>query len=163
VLAELLTRPEAFPLLKDDYWYAEAETTSRFYQHSAVIRVTESIYRLYQRKNRREDLYRAKDPTGIELTVAIAKQFAKVASASGSQPIILLIPMQHHLLERKMYASEDAFPLARALRNEKLEVINLGWLLVNANPPIDLGAIYIRKGGHIAAAGNRVIARELVQ
>jgi hypothetical protein len=161
VLTELLTRPEAFPLLKDDYWYSAEETTSKFYQHSAVLRVTESIYRLYQRKNRREDLYRGKDPAGIELTVAIAKQFAEVASASGSQPIILLIPMQHHLLEGKMYASEDSFPLARALRKEKLEVVNLGWLLANANPPLDLGALYIRKGGHITAAGNRVIAREL--
>ncbi len=161
VLAELLTRPEAFPLVKDDYWYSEAETTWKFYQHSAVLRVAESIYHLYQRRNRREDLYRAQDPTGIDLTVAIAKQFAQVASASGSQPIILLIPMRHHLLERKMYTTEDAFPLARALRHEKLEVVDLGWLLTNANPPLDLGALYIRKGGHVTAAGNRVIAREL--
>lgn len=60
-----------------------------------------------------------------------------------------------------MYTTEDAFPLARALRHEKLEVVDLGWLLTNANPPLDLGALYIRKGGHITAAGNRVIAREL--
>jgi hypothetical protein len=160
VRGRLLAQPEEFPVLKDDYWYSPSETTPKLYQHSALLRAAGSLYTLYQRKMRRENLYLDKDPSAIELAVAIAKQFAKEAEAAGAKPIILLIPMRHHLDQKKMYTTEDSFPLARALRRQQLVVIDLGFLL-SRDPALDLDQLFLRKGGHISPAGNRRLALEL--
>jgi len=160
VLAQLLSQPEAFPLLQYEYWYDPMETTPHFYQHSALLRAAQSIRAQYQRKMRREKLYSGADPAGIAATVAIAKQFAKEAEAAGSKPIILLIPMRHHLEEKRLYATEDAFPLGRALRNEHLEVVDLGFELAK-DASLDLDRLWIRQGGHLTPAGNLRLAQEL--
>jgi len=160
-VAELLARPRAHPLLKYDYWYSESETEPKFYQRSAAIRAAESIYNLYARKRRREQLYRGINSIGIDLTVAIAKEFAAVAWSSGSQPIFLLVPMQHHLREKEIYSTKDSFPLAKALRREGLEVIDLGYLFTHASPPVDIDSLFLRQGGHMSAEANRLIARML--
>jgi hypothetical protein len=159
VLAQMLSQPEAFPLLQYEYWYDPAETAPHLYLHSALLRTALSIRAQYRRKTRREKLYSNSDPAGIAVTVAIAKQFAKEAEAARSKPIILLIPMLHHLEERRLYATEDAFPLGRALRSEHLEVIDLGLELAQ-DTALDLDRLWIPQR-HLTPAGNLRLAQEL--
>lgn len=152
-----LTRPEDHPILAHDFWYREHETQPRFYQHARILRIADSLLSLVERKRTRARIYSGAEPAGIDITVAIAEQFARDVRAAGSTPLVLLIPMRDLL---GMHRGPEPFPLVRALREHGLDVLDLGPAI--ANEALDHGDERLFTGqGHFSPEGNRVLARSL--
>ena len=158
-LARAVTEPFATPLLAQDAWLDARDVTPAAWQGSRLARVSATLLRLYERRASRERLYDGSDPRGIELTVAIAAQWAREVAATGALPRVVLIPMRE-LLET--YPDEDSFPLARALRAASVETIDLG-------PPMTRevrargGDCCFRGDGHLSPEGNDLVARWLIE
>ncbi|HUR29093.1 MAG TPA: hypothetical protein VM509_12965, partial [Planctomycetota bacterium] len=93
-LAATLAEPESHPLLANDFWYRARETRPKAFQSVRVFRVAESVLSALERKRERMRLYTGANPKGIDITVAIARQFADDVRAAGATPIVLLIPMR---------------------------------------------------------------------
>jgi hypothetical protein len=93
-LVRTLTEPESHPLLRNDAWYRESETQPRLALESRAVRVAESLLSLEERKRLRARMYEGSDRAGIDMTVAIAEEFAREVRAAGSTPLVLLIPMR---------------------------------------------------------------------
>lgn len=158
-LVQALTDPAGVALLRHEYWAIPRDLEPRPWQHLRVARVIATVESLYRRRALRERLYAGRDPSGIEVTVAIAEAFRRDAEGTGAVPLVVLYPM-FDLLTR--YPDEDALPLARALRARALHVIDLG-------PPM---ARTVRQEGrsccyeadnHLSPQGNRRLAAWLLE
>jgi hypothetical protein len=158
-LVRALIDPASAPLLRHDYWAIPGDLEPHPWQHLRVARAMATVANLYRRRELRQRLYAGTDPSGIEVTVAIAEAFSGEAQRNGAVPLVVLIPMLD-LLAR--YPDEDSLPLARALRARKLDVIDLG-------PPM---ARVVREQGpsccfladsHLSAEGNRRLAGWLLE
>jgi hypothetical protein len=158
-LVRALIDPLSAPLLRHDYWAIPGDLEPRPWQHLRVARAIATVANLYHRRELRQRLYAGTDPSGIEVTVAIAEAFSRDAQRRGAVPLVVLIPMVD-LLAR--YPDEDSLPLARALRARQLDVIDLG-------PPM---ARVVRERGpsccfvadsHLSAEGNRLLAGWLLE
>ncbi|HTF90324.1 MAG TPA: GDSL-type esterase/lipase family protein [Planctomycetota bacterium] len=155
-LVELVTEPGAAPILKDDAWYSREETMWKPYQHLRSLRCLETLWNLKSRRDRRQRMYDGRDPSAIDITVAIAERFREEVRASGATPMILLIPMRDL---RDLHREENGFPLVRALRAKQLDVIDLGPPIVQA---MDSGTENLfLPSGHMTPAGNHLLAQEL--
>jgi hypothetical protein len=147
------------PVMAHEYWAQSADVAPRWFQHSRLLRVVHTLARVYERRAQRNRLYAGTDPLGIEVTVAIARRFATEARARGAEPIVLLIPMRD-LLET--WPDEGALPLARALRAQGIEPIDLG-------PPMtrvvrERGeACCFAADGHLSVEGNELVAGWLAE
>lgn len=147
------------PVMVHEFWAEPEDVEPRWFQHSRLLRVAHTLARVYERRAQRNRLYAGTDPRGIEVTVAIAEQFAVEARARGSEPIVLLIPMRD-LLET--WPEEGALPLGRALRARGIEPIDLG-------PPMakvvrERGtACCFAPDGHLSVEGNELVARWLAE
>src|SRR6185295_14844807 len=95
-------------------------------------------------------LYSGANPAGIDITVAIAQQFARDVSSAGSIPLVLFIPMRDLLDQREDGAP---FPLVKSLREHGLEVLDLEPAFARAFREKDGKALYTRTGHH-SPAGN---------
>jgi hypothetical protein len=124
-----------------------------------LARVAATVASVYRRRALRERLYAGADPSGIELTVAIAEAFHRDAEGHGAVPLVVLIPM-YDLLAR--YPDDDSLPLARALRARGLDVIDLGPPMareVNAHGP----SCCYQADRHLTPEGNRRLAGWLLE
>src|SRR6185436_1378788 len=76
-MTAVLTEPEAHPIVARDFWFREDEARAKPFESVRVLRFAESVLSMYERKRERQRLYTGADPAGIEITVAIAQQFAR--------------------------------------------------------------------------------------
>jgi hypothetical protein len=157
-LVDALTEPSSAPVLRDDYWAIPADLEPHAWQRLRLARVAATVANLYRRRELRKRLYAGEDPAGIEVTVAIAREFAGDARRTGAVPVVVILPMLD-LLAR--YPDEGSFPLVRALRSAGLEVVDLG-------PPMsrevrDHGAAaFEARDRHLSPIGNRLVAHWLL-
>lgn len=157
-LVEALSAPERSALLRYDYWALADDLRPRAWHRLRLARVVATIGNLYRRRALRDRLYRGEDPSGIELTLAIAQTFQREVIRAGAAPLVLLLPMRD-LLER--WSEEDSLPLARALRRGGLDVVDLG--PVAARVAQERGEAFLfQADGHLTPEGNRLVARTLV-
>lgn len=156
-LIATLTEPESHPILADERWYETATTQPTLLQNLRSVRIVESVYELYDRKQQRARLYSGEDPAAIDITVAIAEQFAREVEAAGATPLILMLPMRDLLAQ---HTGPQPFPLVAALRARGLDVLDLGPSF--GRKALELGdeRIYIRHQHH-TPEGNRLIAQAL--
>jgi len=155
-LIETLSAPESHPLLSNDYWYRPEETRPRWYQELRVLQLAESLWTAFERKRERERLYSGDDPAGIELTVAIARQFAREVRECGSTPLVLMIPMREQLAQQ---LEGEPVPLVQSLRREGLDVLDMGPPMARASRA--RGERLYTASGHQSAEGNQVFAELL--
>lgn len=158
-LVRTLTEPESHPLLRNDAWYRESETQPRLALESRAVRVAESLLSLEERKRLRARMYEGSDRAGIDMTVAIAEEFAREVRAAGSTPLVLLIPMRDLLA---LHTAREPFPLVGALRARGIDVLDLGPSFGRAVLDRGVEPLYVR-GGHHSAEGNRLLAGILEQ
>jgi hypothetical protein len=158
-LVHALTDPASEMRLRHDYWAIPHDLEPRPWHRLRVARVMATVASLYRRRALRDRLYTGDDPSGIELTAAIADAFRADAEGRGVTPVILLLPMAD-LVER--YAEEDAFPLARALRRGGLDVIDLGPPMARAQRNDGASCCYLADG-HLSKEGNRRVAEWLLE
>lgn len=156
-LIAALTRPEAQPLLRRDFWYSERETQTRLHQRSRLLRIADSLLALHARAETRAQIYSGAEPSGIEITAAIAQQFAREVRAVGSTPLVLLFPMQE-LLDRQ--TGPEPLALVAALREQGLAVIDLGPAIGRAALARGDARLFTEQG-HLSAEGNRLLALNL--
>jgi hypothetical protein len=153
-LIETLVDPESRPLLANDSWYSERETQPSCLQGSRTFRIAQSLWALRERQQARRRLYSGADPSGIDITVAIAAQFAREVRAAGSTPLVVLIPMRDLL---PMHTDSAMFPLVKALREHGIDVLDLGPDFGRAARERGLERIYTAQGHH-SAEGNSLFA-----
>jgi hypothetical protein len=154
-----VTDPAGAPALRHEYWAIPDDVEPRSWERLRLARVVATVASLYRRRALRDRLYAGEDPTGIDVTAAIAEAFRADAIARGARPLVALFPM-YDLLAR--YPGEDALPLARALRARGLETIDLG-------PP--MAREVSRRGrdccfladGHLSPEGHRLVAGWLLE
>jgi hypothetical protein len=156
-LRAALSRPEAEPLLAHEGWYDPAETRESLLYASQLYRVTRSVMVALDRKQRRERMYTGELPQAIEATVAIAREFARLARESGALPIVLVIPMREHIA---LHLGDEPFPLTSALEAAGLDVVDLGTTFGKRLLDGGLDRFYMPKGHHTPEA-NRMIAEAL--
>lgn len=152
-----LCKPEKHPLLAHDFWYREHETRPKLLQNVRVLRLAESLFTVLERNRTRRDIYSGAEPAGIEITVAIAEQFARDVRAAGSTPLVLLIPMRELL---DVHAGPDPFPLVRALRERDLDVLDLGPAIAEEASARGVERLFTGQG-HMTPEGNQVLAQHL--
>ncbi|HUR27638.1 MAG TPA: hypothetical protein VM509_05580, partial [Planctomycetota bacterium] len=157
-LTATLAEPESHPLLAHDFWYRAEETQPKAFQAVRVFRVAESMLSALGRKRERMRLYTGANPAGIDITVAIARQFSADVRAAGATPLVLIIPMRDLL---GMHTAVPPFPLVRRLREQGLDVIDLGPRIAAAVKERGAAALYARSGHH-SIEGNRVLAAALL-
>jgi hypothetical protein len=158
-LVATLTAPESRPLLAHERWYSARETSPTLLQTLRSVRIAQSILSLYERKQLRARLYSGEDPAAIEITVAIAAQFAREVREAGSTPLIALIPMRDLLAQ---HTSPQTFPLVAALRAAGLEVLDLGPTFGRRALELGESRVYIAQGHH-TPEGNRLLAAALAE
>lgn len=158
-LVRALTDPAGAALLRHEYWAIPRDLEPRAWQHLRVARVIATVESLYRRRVLRERLYAGEDPSGIELTVAIAEAFRRDAEGTGAVPLVVLYPMLH-LVAR--YPEENALPLARALRARGLDVIDLGPPMARALRE-EGGSCCYAADNHLSPQGNRRLAAWLLE
>ena len=158
-LVATLTTPEESPLLRYEYWYNPNETTLTLYRRVRLIQVAESIWRRYQRKQIYRKIFTGEIAEGIDVTVAIAKIFAKEVRDAGSIPIVLMIPDRTQL---GMHVGEKPFPLVQRLRNAGIDVIDMGPTFGYEVMKEGAARYYVDGGtGHNSAFGNLRFAQYL--
>ena len=90
--------------------------------------------------------------------LAIVKLFAKEVREEGSIPLVMIIPDRTRL---DLHKGEDAFPLTQRIRDERIDVIDMGLSFgqdVMTNGPAEY---YVGGVGHHSPHGNQVFARYL--
>lgn len=122
-VVKALTEPESSALARQDYWYDSGYCTDRWYYHSRLLRLVATVEAYRARKNNRNRHYTGEDPAAIELTTAIAMDFAREVKATGAVPIILILPMRPVV---EMYPEEGSSPLVKKLKGQGLHVIDTG-------------------------------------
>jgi hypothetical protein len=155
-IVSAMTAPLDSPLLKDECW-VDAPSVS-FYptDHLYIARVLRSICNASSRRSHRQRLYSGEDRAGIDLTVAIAREFANdVRKAGRARPTILLIPMRDLL---DMHREEPPLPLVAALREAGLDVIDAGPAMSEAVSAQGANSMY-KPSGHLTPKGNELIAQ----
>jgi hypothetical protein len=154
-LISILRNPDAAELLKDEYWFRKNETTFPFYYHSQLVRMIASITNAYTRRVERNRIYAGQDLDGIEITVAIATQFAYEVRATGAIPLVLVLPMKELLVT---YSAENQLPLSQSLRNAGLNVIDPTHVFARKVVEDGEGKYFAE---HLTPAGNRLLAEEV--
>jgi hypothetical protein len=157
-LVATLTHPEDKPLLKYEYWYYRDDAKLAPYRRVRTIQLVESIWRRYQIRQTHQRLYSGAIPDGIDVTVAIAKLFAKRVHDAGSTPLVLLIPDRERLA---MHTGEKPFPLIQALRYAGIDVIDMGPTFGSEVMKEGAAKYYVDAVGHNSPFGNQVFARYL--
>jgi hypothetical protein len=156
-LTATLTHPEVQALLAHDFWYRESETQPQLYENSRVFRIAGSLLSLLERKRTRARIYSGAEPAGIEITVAIAEQFARDVRAAGSTPLLLVIPMRDLL---GLQGGSEPLPLVRALRERGLDVLDMGPAFAREGLARGHEGLFT-PGGHLSPEGNQVLAQNL--
>lgn len=156
-LIATLTHPETNPILVHDFWYRNDETQRRHYQSVRALRTAGSLFTLLERRRTRARIYSGAEPAGIEITVAIAEQFARDVRAAGSTPLVLLFPMRD-LLDR--HTASEPFPLVKTLREHGLEVIDIDPAFGREARTHGVEPLFTEQG-HLSPTGNKWLAREL--
>ncbi|MBK8012314.1 MAG: hypothetical protein IPK13_13275 [Deltaproteobacteria bacterium] len=154
-LVRALTLGEPTSLMRHDFWRRESEQTFRPYFHLSFLRVAASVWAAYERKQLRQQLYEGTRPEGNEITVAIARAFAREVRASGASPLVLIMPMRELLA---LQASPEGLPLVRALKAEAIPVVDLGPSFFDAQRTSSVGDLF-QPDGHLTREGNAIVAR----
>jgi len=157
-LIATLTNPEGNPILQYDFWYNHDETTPTLLRRIRLVQFGESIWYRYQRKLTYKKIFSGEIPDGIDLTVAIAKIFAKEVSDAGSIPIVLMIPDRARL---SMHVGEKPFLLVQRLRDAGINVIDMGPTFGDEVFREGATKYYVDGVGHNSPFGNQVFARYL--
>lgn len=157
-LIATLTNPEESPLLHYEFWYNRDETIRTSYRRVRLIQFIESIWRRYQRKQIYRKIFTGEIPEGIDVTVAIAKIFAKEVRAAGSIPLVLMIPDRGHL---DMAVGEKPFLLVQKLRDAGIDVIDMGPTFGAEVMKKGAAKYYVDGVGHNSPFGNKVFAHYL--
>lgn len=158
-LVQAVTNPDNDDVLAFDYWCTPDVTRRSLHLSSRVSQVVFTLNKYRTRRQLRSRLYSGDDTVGIEITAAIAEQFAREVEASGSIPVVLLIPMRDLLAT---YHGDKPLPLVQMLRKRGLAVVDMSnamWQHVNAQ---GMAAIY-QSSGHLTPQGNRLMAQAMQQ
>ncbi len=158
-LARAITEPFETPLLAHEHWLSRDVVTPRPFQRLRLARIAATLLSVYQRRAQRERLYSGEDPSGIEITVAIAEQWRREVAVTGAVPLVLLIPMRELL---DTYPDEDSLPLARALRSAGIELIDLGPPMARAVREHGMACCF-QADGHLSREGNDRVAHWLAE
>jgi hypothetical protein len=151
-----LSDPESSPLLAEDYWYDPAWTTDRLYYRSRVLRLAASVYDFWRKHQLRDRIYSGSDPSGIELTAAIAEQFAREVTAAGATPIVLILPMR---VVVEAYSEDDSFPLVKELKRRSIRVIDTGPAMLRKVKELGRDDLFPR--AHLPPGGNELLSEEI--
>ena len=156
---ETFLNPTETELLDDEYWLRPEDIEENFFQKSRVAQAGMSLWNRYQRKLSYGKHYSGEIREGIDVTKAIVKRFVKDVEASGALPVILMIPDPTKL---HLTIEEDSFPLVNELRDEGIQVINMGPTFGALAEREGTEKYYAKSGSaHHNANGNRVFAEML--
>lgn len=158
-LVTAVTAPERSAALREDYWMIADDVQPKWWYGLRLARAVASTATLYHRHAIRNRLYAGDDPSGIDLTVAIAEAFSDEASQAGAAPLVLVIPMRELLAT---YPDEGALPLTRALRARGLDVLDFGPTVTRVVR--EKGEAWcFQRDGHLTAACNQLLASWLIE
>jgi hypothetical protein len=159
-LVTLLTAPESATILQDDVWFDRREASPQWYQSIRIVQAAMSVYRGWVRHARRDRIMAGEDPEGLEVTRAIALQFVQDARRGGALPLVVLIPMREQLEGSRRYVTENAMPLVRRLREDGVQVIDMGPAMARAGVAQGIDRLFL-PSSHMTPTGNRIFAEEL--
>ncbi len=100
---------------------------------------------------------------GLELTTRILERFARTARSRGKLVMLQIIPTGLDLLEYQKSGHWTYQPLLDRTRQLDIDVVDLGTELMKTIGDGDPCAIYIRCNNHFNAAGNELLAREVLR
>ena len=151
--------PDASELMKYEGWRLPSTQGWRPWYASRVLQTILSVKGMIDLKAARLDIYSDANPTGNDMTVAIAKRFSEEVRQTGAEPVILILPMDV-LIED--YSAEGSLPLIPKLRAAGIEVIDATPKMLAAAKArgVDIFEL-VRRRGHYSPAGNEVIAEIL--
>ena len=102
-------------------------------------------------------LYQESSEAFLILT-GVIDRFVTMCAERGERPLILVFPMEHTVGLMKTYNRCVYEPLARHLNQRAVPYIDFGPIFVREDFP----RYYIRQNGHLSAAGNERVAREII-
>jgi hypothetical protein len=157
-LAATVARPEDRPILKYDFWYNHDETIITSPRKIRLAQLVEGVWYRYERKLTYQKIFSGEISEGLDVTFAIAKQFADEVNATGAIPIVLMIPDRTRL---DMVLGSKSTPLIARMRDAGINVIDLGPTF-GAKVKRDGPAKYYVDGiGHNSPYGNQIFAMDL--
>jgi hypothetical protein len=110
-----------------------------------------------------------KGPPQLMLALAIYRDFIGSVKKEGAVPLILLLPSQEQVAERRHLPAEEPWGASIMLRDALLKfcadhaVMCVDALDAFARPDLPFDSLFIPGDGHFSAAGNEVIADFLVK
>ena len=122
-LAATVAHPEDKPILKYDFWYNHDETIVTPLRKIRLAQLIEGIWYRYERKLTYQKIFSGEISEGLDVTFAIAKQFADEVNATGAIPIVLMIPDRTRF---DMVLGSKATPLIERMRHAGINVIDMG-------------------------------------
>jgi hypothetical protein len=157
-LAATVAHPEDNPILKHDFWYNHDETLVTPLSKIRLAQLVQGVWYRYQRKLTYQKIFSGEISEGLDVTFAIAKQFADEVDSAGAIPVILMIPDRTRL---DMVLGSKSKPLITRMRDAGINVIDMGPTF-GAKVKRDGPAKYYVDGvGHHSPYGNQVFAMDL--
>jgi hypothetical protein len=157
-LAATVAHPEDKPILKYDFWYNHDETIVTPPRKIRLAQLVEGVWFRYERKLTYQKIFSGEISEGLDVTFAIAKQFADEVNVTGAIPIVLMIPDRTRL---DMVLGSRSTPLIARMRDAGINVIDMGPTF-GAKVKRDGPAKYYVDGiGHNNPYGNQVFAMDL--
>lgn len=156
-VADALDALRPVGLLKHERWLIPWELEESPWNAVRTTRFARSMWSRWLRQRLRNELYTGADPSGNDVTVAIAHEFAREAARSGSMPFVLFLPMRELIGD---YPTAFSFPLAQCMRDAGLAVVDATEILAAAVEEAGIDHVFL-PSGHYTAAANELVARHL--
>ncbi len=131
-----------------------------FFLEGGGLLIRMEIRPTYQDELRRYKPYHlySESSEALVILARVIDRFVALCQERGERPLVLIFPRQHTVEILNRYGRLVYEPLVRRLRERGVPHIDFGPLLARE----DLAPYYIRYNGHLSAAGNVRVAREVI-
>lgn len=155
-VARAMSEPESYPMMKHEFWYTENATSWKPLRHSRLFQFIGTLNHYRQNKAIRARLYSGEDPTGNNITVAIAQKFRDEVIAAGGVPVVMIMPW-HDFIGAPGFVPEK-LSLRMALEKGGVEVLDPSQEMMEEIQKNGAASVFL-PSGHYTANGNAVFAK----